>query len=166
MRTEDRIQKAEDRSQEPGNRFCFLTSPRKAAFSLVEVTLALAVAAIGLVAILGLIPQGVASSRDAADNTMAATIVHDTFNQIRQQMMQPTSAWPPLSTPQHIYYDAAGTNQFTLPSAGTYFDVQLVPQVTPNLLTVTAIVTWPVKSPTAKPFNTNVFFTSVANYQH
>lgn len=53
------------------------------AFSLVEVVLALAVAAIGLVAILGLLPQGLQASRDAADNTIVATLVHDIFSTIR-----------------------------------------------------------------------------------
>ena len=138
----------------------------RTAFSLIEVTLALVVMAIGLIAILGLIPQGVTSSRSAADNTLVATIVHDTFSQMRQQTMQSGSTWPTVSGSQHIYYDAAGTNQFIAPSADTYFDVQLVSQVTPSLLTVTATVTWPVKSVTAKPLNTNIFFTSIANYQH
>jgi prepilin-type N-terminal cleavage/methylation domain-containing protein len=53
------------------------------AFSLIEVVLALAVAAIGMVAILGLLPQGLQASRDAADNTISATIVHDIFSTIR-----------------------------------------------------------------------------------
>ncbi len=61
-------------------------APRKQsanAFSLIEVVLALAVSAIGLVAILGLLPQGLQASRDAADNTISATIVHDIFSTIR-----------------------------------------------------------------------------------
>ena len=53
------------------------------AFSLIEVVLALAVSAIGLVAILGLLPQGLQASRDAADNTISATLVHDIFSTIR-----------------------------------------------------------------------------------
>ncbi len=52
-------------------------------FSLIEVVLALAVSAIGLVAILGLLPQGLQASRDAADNTISATLVHDIFSTIR-----------------------------------------------------------------------------------
>jgi len=57
--------------------------PSAKAFSLIEVVLALAVAAIGLTAILGLLPQGLQASRDAADNTISATIVHDVFSTIR-----------------------------------------------------------------------------------
>ncbi|MGD0059348.1 MAG: prepilin-type N-terminal cleavage/methylation domain-containing protein [Verrucomicrobiia bacterium] len=53
------------------------------AFSLIEVVLALAVSALGLVAIVGLLPQGLQASRDAADNTISATIVHDIFATIR-----------------------------------------------------------------------------------
>ena len=62
------------------------TASRKqsdSAFSLIEVVLALAVSAIGLVAILGLLPQGLQASRDAADNTISATIVHDIFSTLR-----------------------------------------------------------------------------------
>jgi prepilin-type N-terminal cleavage/methylation domain-containing protein len=60
-----------------------LRNRRANAFSLIEVVLALAVSAIGLVAILGLLPQGLQASRDAADNTVSATIVHDIFSTIR-----------------------------------------------------------------------------------
>jgi prepilin-type N-terminal cleavage/methylation domain-containing protein len=52
-------------------------------FTLVEIVLAMAVAAIGLVAVLGLSPQGLQASRDAADNTISATLVHDIFSTIR-----------------------------------------------------------------------------------
>jgi hypothetical protein len=50
---------------------------------MVEIVLALAVAAIGLVAILGLLPQGLQASRDAADNTISATLAQDIFTTIR-----------------------------------------------------------------------------------
>ena len=140
-----------------------LQSDAETGFSLIEVALALAIMAIGLMAIIGLIPHGVQASRDAADNTLVATIAHDTFNVIRRQAL--TLPWPPLGAPQDVYYDAAGTNQFPAPSAGTYFHVHLVPLATPTLLTITATVTWPEKSLTAKPPDTNVFFTSIANYQ-
>jgi len=60
-----------------------LRNRRANAFSLIEVVLALAVASIGLVAILGLLPQGLQASRDAADNTVSATLVHDIFSMIR-----------------------------------------------------------------------------------
>jgi uncharacterized protein (TIGR02598 family) len=137
----------------------------RSGFSLVEIMLALAVIAIGLVAIIGLIPQGIQASRDAADNTLVATIVHDTFNEYRQDALL---AWPPvLST--NLYYDAAGTNQVTNSSPDRYYYVHLNSQPSPsapNLLVVSARVTWPDKLGTVYPLNTNIFVTSIANYQH
>jgi uncharacterized protein (TIGR02598 family) len=143
----------------------------QAGFSLVEIMLALAIIAIGLIAIIGLIPQGVQSGRGAVDNTLAATIAHDTFNGIR---LQAQKAWPPstltvpplpLTIQQDICYDAAGTDQVDcVTSADRYFHVHLVPQLpSPGLLTVAAIVTWSAKS--TVPANTNFFFTQIANYQ-
>ena len=136
-----------------------------------EIMLALAIIAIGLIAIIGLIPQGVQSGRGAVDNTLAATIVHDTFSGIR---LQAQKAWPPstltdppfpLTVPQNICYDAAGTNQVDCTtSADRYFRVHLVPQSpSPALLTVAATVTWSAKS--SVPAYTNFFFTQIANYQ-
>src|SRR6266850_1533954 len=138
---------------------------RQTGFSLVEVTLALAVMAIGLIAIIGMIPQGVQSSRDAADNTLVATIVHDTFNQMRLRALTGTG-WPPSA--QNVYYDAAGTNIVTtIPDE--YFHVVVTSQLspsTPNLYVVAARVTWPDKSSmTVPPTSTNVFATQIANYQ-
>src|SRR5258707_8255808 len=54
-------------------------------FTLVEVMLALAIVSIGLIAILGLLPTGLRSARDAADNTISATVIQDVFNTIRTQ---------------------------------------------------------------------------------
>jgi uncharacterized protein (TIGR02598 family) len=144
-------------------RGCPLTG-RRSGFSLVEIMIALGVIAIGLIAIVGLIPQGVQSARDAADNTLAATIVQDTFNQIRAQAL---IAWPP-SILSSYYYDAAGTNEFNSVGPLTFYRVQLTTaQPSPNLLTVSAMVMWPVNlSSTVNPLNTNFFFTSIANYQH
>ena len=134
---------------------------RQTGFSLVEVTLALAIMAIGLIAIIGMIPQGVQSSRDAADNTLVATIAHDAFSEMRRQAL---TTWPP-GLPD-VYYDAAGTNIPTQPQ-DRYFHIKATSQAgaVPNLLVVAATITWPDKGTAVKPPNTNVFVTSIANYQ-
>jgi uncharacterized protein (TIGR02598 family) len=138
-------------------------------FSLVEIMLALAVIAIGLVAVIGLIPQGIQASRDAADNTLAATIAHDTFNQMRQQSLIPAGTWPPVS--QTVYYDALATNVINAVTdpQDAYFRVVVTPQLSVSvqgLYVVTASVTWPAKPTTVSPLNTNIFVTTIANYQH
>jgi type II secretory pathway pseudopilin PulG len=130
---------------------------------LIEIMVALVVIAVGLIAIVGLIPQGIQSSRDASDNTIAASIAHDTFNVVRRLALVPP--WPPLTPPTtvHYYYDVAATNPVTAPNA--YYDIQVTPQLSasqPNLMVVTAAVRWPAKS--ASP-NSLVFVTEIANYQ-
>jgi hypothetical protein len=118
--------------------------------------------AIGLIAIIGMIPQGVQSSRAAADNTLVATIVHDTFNDIRRKALSPP--WPP-SLPD-VYYDAAGTNIPTQPQ-DRYFHIKVTsqPGSVPNLLVITATLTWPDKGTAVSPLNSSVFVTQIANYQ-
>jgi uncharacterized protein (TIGR02598 family) len=166
-------------------RNCSLVTGR-AGFSLVEVTMAMAIMAIGLIAILGLIPQGVKSSRDAADNTTVATIVHDIFSTIRSAPVYTTvdlsgfgtapyqlGAANNLQNPipaQTTYFDQAGLNPAT--PADSYFQVTLsfLPHTLPTplaLSVITATVSWPAKPGIgmAKFVNTTVFVTQVAQYQ-
>ncbi len=159
------------------------------AFSLIEVVLALAVAAIGLMAILGLLPQGLEASRNASDNTIAATLVHDIFSTIRTSPFTsvtnvnslgfnlPTSPPCNLGTFNNStigspvvssYFDKAGFTP-TVTNADFYYKVVLTfqPEIPLNgtwaaVSMVTATVVWPALS--ASPINTNVFVTKVAQY--
>src|SRR5579862_5115875 len=144
----------------------FSRAQGKSGFSLVEIMLALAVIAVGLIAVIGLIPRGIQASRDAADSTIIATIVHDTFNNLRLEATQTTSTFPPADLTKELYYDITGTNQTTSPSPDTYYHIHFKTGVsTPTLVQFAAIVTWPDKGQTKPPVNTNIFFTSLANYQ-
>lgn len=159
------------------------------AFSLIEVVLALAVSAIGLMAILGLLPQGLQASRDAADNTISATIVHDVFSTLRTSpftnitnlnsfgftvngaiLQNPCNLQtyslppPPLGNQAAVaYFDQAG---FTTNRLNGYYKVILNFQPEPAppaaVSVVTATVVWPAVAPS--PINTNVFVTKVAQY--
>lgn len=135
-------------------------------FSLIEIVITLAVISVGLLAVVGLIPQGVQSARDAADNTLAATIVQDTFSTLRQQALESTFTWSSLSAIPDIYYDAGGTNSYSAASANTYYRVHFGTLYTANLVTIAATVMWPATASTVYPLNTNIFVTSIANYQH
>lgn len=48
---------------------------RAAAFSLVEVTIAVAIAALGFITLLGLLPQGINMARDTAEMSVGAKII-------------------------------------------------------------------------------------------
>ncbi len=145
-------------------------------FSLVEVTLAIAIVAIGLLAVLSLLPQGLGSARNAADNTLVATIVQDAFSSLRSSgftnaTLDTVGSFSPAG-PYNLtnslittigYFDKSG-----LTPAGTgdrYYQVTLdfSRQGGLALSRVTATVLWPALA--AVPPNTNVFVTEIARYQ-
>jgi len=152
----------------------------RSGFTLIEVTLALAVALIGMLAVLGLLPQGMQSAREAADNTISATLVQDTFSGLRTI----TNSQANLSE-LGLYLSSSGTiNLSSIPAGGimasnffnqsgfetnapnAYYKLVLnfLPTPAPNLCSVQALVIWPALS--AAPPNTNIFFTQFAAYQN
>jgi uncharacterized protein (TIGR02598 family) len=154
---------------------------RRDAFTLVEVMLSLAIVSIGLIAILGLLPTGLRSARDAADNTLSATVVQDVFSTIRTQPFANVdlTAFNFTGGPYNLngnylspplplivaYFDQAG---FTVPLAkqpqDNYYQVSLTfSNQAAALSLVTATVVWPAHS--VHPLNTNIFVTEVAQYQ-
>ena len=60
-----------------------LRSPSIAAFSLVELTLALGIAAFTLIAVFGLVPLGVQTNRNATSQTAATNILSGVVSDIR-----------------------------------------------------------------------------------
>jgi len=166
-------------------RTCFRNSTvRRSGFSLIEVMLALALVSIGIVAILGMLPTGVQSSRDAADNTLSATIVHDVFSTLRSSPFTNITNLnafvlvPPLPTPCNLqnfnsstsaYFDQAG---FSTTQPNGYYKITLnfQPEIPPTapigtpatVSMVTATVVWPSHS--VAPINNSVFVTKIAQY--
>ncbi len=143
-------------------------SARRKAFSLIEIVIALAVISLGLIAVVGLIPQGTQAARGTTDGALAATITQDTFNQMRVIASTAGGGWPP-SWPStwypNAYYDSGGTSLVS--QAAAYYHVNLSAQssaLVPNLVTVVAIVSWPAQS--ATPLNAVTNFTQIANYQN
>lgn len=148
---------------------------------MVEVVVAMAVMLLGIVAILGLLPNALQSGRNAADNTLAATIVQDTFSILRTNAFNNAivcEACGPGNTPLtknlatfdttslgvgpvSNAYDQAGSST-TWPDA--YYKVMLdyQPQTPLALSRVTATVVWPARSKV--PINTNTFVTEIAQY--
>jgi uncharacterized protein (TIGR02598 family) len=95
------------------------------AFSLVELTLALGIAAFCLIAVFGLMPIGVQTNRNATSQTAATHIISSVFADVRTAARATASATPsplyqiiipardaPNTTPQTRYFDSTG--QFTM----------------------------------------------------
>jgi uncharacterized protein (TIGR02598 family) len=161
------------------------TSPRnlrrnQSGFTLVEVTLAIAVALIGIVAVLGLLPQGMQSARSAVDNTITATIAEGIFSQLRAGSFSQeeicrdpacsSQPAPPLKldlnnqlTIQNgatLNYDQTGT--ITNVSA-SYYQAQLSSQpLGSGLAEVQVQLVWPAFNlANHAPPNTNIFSTLI-----
>ena len=105
------------------------------AFSLVEVVIALGIVALSLVTMVGMIPVGLSSMRDAMDATTKAQITQRITSQV---MTIPFAQIPAVTTGEHIYWktyyfdqegfeqgsvDRNGTRQGTSPDLTTRFQV-------------------------------------------
>ena len=75
----------------------------QSAFSLVEITLALAIAAVSLVTILAMVPQAMEASRSSADRTAIGAVLEDVQEEIRGL---PLEEGAPTTSP--LYYDVQG----------------------------------------------------------
>ena len=83
-----------------------------AAFSLVEVTLALGIAAFCLIAVFGLMPVGVQTNRNATSQSVATNIMTAVVSDLRATTTNTSSQFAiTFGTNKTLYFD--GTGQFT-----------------------------------------------------
>lgn len=144
------------------------TSPRIVqAFSLIEVVLAMAIVAFALLAIIGMLPVGLATMRDSQNDQAIATIA----NQLRgdlQQISFGTGAGtlndlqntPYYYTAEGLKTDLTGTNeagqpfyeaQFTVANAGVNGNGFVIANAVPaNAANITVTLTYPYPSLTQK----------------
>lgn len=73
-------------------------------FSLIEVTIAMAIAAVALVSLLGLIPQGMNTMREAGDEAIMARIHQQTLNEIQMADFDVIDTYHNLE----FFYDGQG----------------------------------------------------------
>ena len=72
-------------------------------FSLIEITIAMAIAAVAMVAILGMLPGAMKSTRDAVDQTAIGTVLEDIHERIEGSVLNEGSV---PGAP--FFYDAQG----------------------------------------------------------
>ena len=114
------------------------------AFSLVELTLALGIAAFCLIAVFGLMPVGVQTNRNATSQTAATNIIASVIADMRAT----TSSTSPqygitFGTATTLYFDGAG--QFTTSlGANSRYRVSVTFPSSPSGLSYADVkVTWP-----------------------
>jgi type IV pilus assembly protein PilV len=143
-------------------------------FTLVEVTLAVAIFAVGIIAVLGLLPTGLQSARAASDRTIAAMIANDAFSQLRVDPFGSayvcTNAGCTTGVTLNLSNNVSATYGYMLTGAlpatssdPVYFRVNLTcSSMAPGLSSVRATIVWPAAA--VAPANTNIFITQVAWY--
>lgn len=133
--------------------------PFSRAFSLVEVTLALGIIAFALLAIVGLIPIGMKSAREAVEDTRTGLILQDAANRTRSFLGAATTV-PAAPATVTWWYDSRGgvrPQPQAWPDAETFYrvDVRYGPLASAltnvgatNLLAATISIGWPVNTAT------------------
>jgi uncharacterized protein (TIGR02598 family) len=120
-------------------------------FSLVELTLAIGVAAFCLIAVFGLIPVGVQTNRNATSQTAATNIMAAVVADLRAT---PTTNISPqfaitFGTNKTLFFDSTG-NFTTLLDANSHYQVNITWNSAPSGLRYANIkVTWPAAANTA-----------------
>lgn len=77
---------------------------RCAAFSLIEVTIAMAIAAVAVVSLLGLVPQGMNTMRDAGDEAITARIHQQILNELQMADFEVIDSYNDME----IFFDGQG----------------------------------------------------------
>jgi len=114
------------------------------AFSLVELTLALGIAAFCLIAVFGLMPIAVQTNRNATSQTAANNIIASVTADMRATQGTTSAQYGiQFGTPKTLYFDGAG--QFaTLLGANSRYRARVTFPTSPTGLSYAYIrVTWP-----------------------
>lgn len=85
-------------------------SSKERAFSLIEVTIAMAIAAVAVVTLLGLVPQGMETMRAAGDEAIQGRIHQQILNELQMTPFEDLSGGSPLDQYHNMefFYDAQG----------------------------------------------------------
>jgi len=136
---------------------------KREGFSLVEVTVALGLAAFGLLAIFALLPTGVNSNSDSVKSTLAAglatTIVND-LQSANYGAPSPVYGINPdtvATDPPAMFFRADGGTD--TPANADFKGVTAIPKVAGKISQVRVVISWPAQA--ANPVNSFEVVTSI-----
>jgi uncharacterized protein (TIGR02598 family) len=137
-----------------------LHSKGNIAFTLVEVALAIAVVAVGLVGILALFPLGLRATRSATDDTQKASIAQD-YIAYYQQLALTSNNYSSSDILANADYTSGATNDNIAYNVRVLVTNAGFPQITNSGLNLLSRVLVQVWRPGSK---TNTYSTEVARY--
>ena len=133
---------------------------KNSAFSLVEVTLALGVAAFCLLALFGLIPVSMQTNRNATSQTAATSIIAGVVADLRATpTANPTSSQFGITfgTNATLYFDGAGQAS-TSPTANSRYQLNITWGGSSALRYADLKVTWPATATAANATGSTEMF--------
>ncbi|HEX3281329.1 MAG TPA: Verru_Chthon cassette protein B [Pyrinomonadaceae bacterium] len=123
------------------------------AFSLVELTVAMGIAAFCLIAVFGLIPVGVQTNRNATSQTAANNIIAAVAADLRATPKTSTTSSQfgiQFGQAKDLYFDSAGGFASGTPNANSRYHLNITfPSSPPGLSYADAKVTWPAAATSA-----------------
>ena len=130
------------------------------AFSLIELTVTIGIAAFCLIAVLGLMPVGMRTNRNATSQTAATNIMAAVISDLRATpKANNTSSQFAITfgTPATLYFDGSG--QFTTtPGANSRYQLNVTWYGTTGLRYADLKVTWPAAAITANASGSTEMF--------
>ena len=135
----------------------------KSAFSLIELTLALGIAAFCLIAIFGLMPVGVQTNRNATSQTAATNIIAAVVADLRATPKNSTTSSQFNiafgTNPPPMYFDGAGQFATTL-GANSRYQLNMTWTGSAGLRYADVKVTWPAAASAANASGSVEAFTA------
>jgi prepilin-type N-terminal cleavage/methylation domain-containing protein len=138
-------------------------------FTLVEVTLAVAIAAVALMGMLAMLTSGLRMGRRSVDDTLVATLAQDVCANLRANAgTGPNWNFRNLS---NAVYQTTDYDRESLPSGTPYYrcTAYVTELYESKLARVTLVVVWPNVNAGGGDFsgapNTNTFYTEIVNLQ-
>jgi uncharacterized protein (TIGR02598 family) len=154
-----------------GKTLYFMRPRHQAAFTLVEVVLALGVITFGLVVILALIPVSIHSSKQSSEDMALSLMTQSTIADLHKQGLTTLAALVPTSGTISYYFDANG--RLLTSSTGALYSCTAKPiapsavasanTTSTNFIYVQLQFVWPTTAPAANQQKT-VLITSIGNY--
>jgi uncharacterized protein (TIGR02598 family) len=144
----------------------FALKRKRAAFTLVEVCIAMGIAAISLTSIMGLLPIGSSSNRNAIEQTRAISVAKAIVSDLRSTSSTSGSTpiyglTPALASGSTVLYfnDDCFSHSSSLTSSSRYRVSVIFPSTSDGVINARVVLTWPAAADPAQASGSYEVFT-------